>query len=317
MLTENINLEVNRIKQNISDSYSELSILGATIPEIKSADNLATCASTLQTSHMITQNGDNLVTNYGTNINHDGKNTIKSLALSQCPGYLNFLVADDGNNTVKFSLDDLKTWINTPTPAATTLHQYDRVDDKATVAGFWTDGNGQRYAVCVVDAAYRRNSQLWSSGGDTPLPNYSSSSEALAAGESGTYNTDTILNNYEARLYPAFNLARNACTVTVDIQTFTSCLPNASELQMIWNDRDILDACDPTLSSYPYNSLSTWNFRDSSNSACWSSNEYSAGNAWSLGSSGLLVDNIKRSYRCGILPIIEIPVDENGTVITN
>lgn len=116
MSTENIDLEVNRIKQNLSDSYSELSALGATIPVIKSVDNLATCVSTLQTSHIITQNGDNLITNYGTNINHDGKNTIKSLALSQRPGYLNFLVADDDNSTVKFSLEDLKIWINTPTP---------------------------------------------------------------------------------------------------------------------------------------------------------------------------------------------------------
>ena len=49
-----------------------------------------------------------------------------------------------------------------PTPGGTILHQYDRVDGKATVAGFWTDGNGQRYAVCVVDAQYRSGNQSWS-----------------------------------------------------------------------------------------------------------------------------------------------------------
>lgn len=201
-----------------------------------------------------------------------------------------------------------------PTPGGTILHQYDRVDNKATVAGFWTDGNGQRYAVCVVDAQYRSWGQMWSeSDEDTLLPNYSSSSEALASGESGTYNTDTILNNYTATDYEAFNVARNACTVTVDNKTFTSCLPNLKELDMLYQDRNTLDTYDPTLSSYSQNSLSSWNIGGNSYYICWSSTEAKLNAGWSLESGSL--KKYTKYYAFGVIPVIEIPVDENGRVM--
>lgn len=46
-----------------------------------------------------------------------------------------------------------------PAPDDTVLHLYDRVDEKSTVAGFGSDGNEQRYAVCVADDAYRTGGQ--------------------------------------------------------------------------------------------------------------------------------------------------------------
>lgn len=199
--------------------------------------------------------------------------------------------------------------------SATVLHLYDRVDGKATVAGFWTDGNGQRYAVVVADAQYRSGHQLWSTVQvDTLLPNYIYAADVLAAGESGTWNTDTILNNYTATDYPAFNIARNACTVSVDNKTFESCLPNVAELLMIWLDRAALDTYDTTLTDYPNNSLSSWNIGGDSSSRCWASNEYSSGYAWEYRGKGETGDNQKYRWYWGILPIIEIPVDENGEV---
>ena len=224
--------------------------------------------------------------------------------------------------TVSIPAHDAYTYNNgiwTQISLSTTLHQYDRVDGKATVAGFWTDGNGQRYAVCVVDAQYRTGGQLWSTVSvDTPLPNYTSDSAALAAGESGTWSTDTILNNYTHTDYPAFNVARNACTVSVDNQTFETCLPNAAELQMVWNDRVILDTYDTTLTDYPNNSLSTWDIGGGiSNSRCWISVEYNSTYSYYLLSDGSLGGNFKVTYHCGIIPVIEIPVDENGTVMAS
>lgn len=208
-----------------------------------------------------------------------------------------------------------------PTTGGTTLHQYDRVNGKATVAGFWTDGNGQRYAVCVVDAAYRSGSVMaWGAyGTDTMLPSYTSSSAALAAGESGTYNTDIILNNYTSTDYPAFNFAKNACTVTLDNQNFESCLPNLVELKMLYDDRTTLDTYDPTLSSYSSRSLTEFSFGGwESTKGAWSSNEYSNYWSWLIYSNGNLgSDNKHNSSFFGVCPIIEIPVDENGTVITN
>ena len=51
----------------------------------------------------------------------------------------------------------------------------------------------QRYAVFVLDAYYRRASTRWSANGtDTPLPNYTSIDNVLAAKESATYNTQLI-----------------------------------------------------------------------------------------------------------------------------
>ena len=199
--------------------------------------------------------------------------------------------------------------------SATVLHLYDRVDNKATVAGFWTGGGGQRYAVCVVDAAYRVSRQLWSNQAvDTELPNYTSESAALAAGESATYNTNVILNTYIPSNYPAFNAARNACTVMINDKTLKSCLPNAAELQMIWNDKATLDTYDTTLTEYPDNSLTRWTIGGNSNFYnCWSSTENSASGGWYLSSSGSWGLG-SSSSQCGVIPIIEIKVDENGEV---
>ena len=198
---------------------------------------------------------------------------------------------------------------------ATVLHLYDRVDGKGTVVGFWTDGNGTKYAVVVADAQYRSGGQKWNNknGTNTPLPNYDSSSAALAAGESGTYNTDTVLNTYTATDYPAFNKARNATTVMIDDKTFVSCLPNVFELQMIWNDRSTIDTYDTTLTEYPSNDLTTWNIGGNSYNYCWSSNEKNANYAWYVNSSNT-VGNYLRDRTYGIIPIFEIPVDENGEV---
>lgn len=278
----------------------KLRIGGGTIPEA---------------NNFVTQSGDIIVTSAGTPLALDG---ISSLTTAPSITDTQLTFADDGQDTVSFSMQQLKDYVS-PAPAATTLHQYDRVDGKATVAGFWTDGNGQRYAVCVADAAYRSGSQHWSnSDGDIPLlPNYATSSAALAAGESGTWNTDTILDNYTASSFPAFNAARNACTVIVGEQSFESCLPNAAELQMIWNDRTTLDTYDTTLTEYPGNSLMTWNIGGNSNSRCWTSVEMFSDNAWDLKSSGDWINSKKYTFYFGVIPIFEIPVDENGTVITN
>lgn len=310
-----IETEINRIKQNIANCYTTLTAKGATIPAIENVANLAACIRTIPATvadNFVTQSGDTIVTSAGTPLAIDG---ISSLTAAPSITDTQLTFADDGNSTVSFSMQQLKDYVS-PAPSGTTLHQYDRVDGKATVAGFWTDGDGQRYAVCVVDAQYRSGHQTWSeSEDDSLLPNYPSSSEALAAGESGTWNTDTILNNYTATDYDAFNVARNACTVTVDNKNFESCLPNAAELQMIWNDRATLDTYDTTLTEYPSNDLTTWNIGGNSYYICWSSNKPKWDLGWCLESGSLGKQAKYDSF--GVIPIIEIPVDENGTVITN
>lgn len=267
-----------------------------------------------EANNFITQSGDTIVTSAGTPLALDG---ISSLTTAPSITDTQLTFADDGNSTVSFSMQQLKDYVN-PVPTGTTLHQYDRVDNKATVAGFWTDGNGQRYAVCVVDAAYRTGRLLWSNSAvDTPLPNYGSSSAALAATESATFNMNTIRHNYDLSTYSSFNSTYSK-TITLDGVAYNGLLPNAAELQMIYNDRATLDTYDTTLTEYPNNSLTAWDIGSNSSSACWSSIESGSRGAWSLDSSGSWTASYKNNYYYyGVIPIIEIPVDENGTVITN
>jgi hypothetical protein len=199
---------------------------------------------------------------------------------------------------------------SSPSPSKP-LEQWDRVDGKATVAGFWTDKNGQRYAVVVADAAYRTGDQQWSNKKvNTPLPNYTRAAVS-AVGESATFNMDTIRGKYDLTTYPAFNSAYSN-TITFEGVTYNGLLPNASELQMIHDNREYLDTLDTSLVDYPDNSLTTWNIGGNSSSRCWSSNEYTSDDAWYIASGTL--QSVKNN-RLGVIPIFEIPVDENGRVM--
>lgn len=314
-----IETEINRIKQNIANCYTTLTAKGATIPAVENVDNLAACIRTIPTTatdNFATQSGDTIVTSAGTPLAIDG---ISSLTTAPSITDAQLTFADDGNSTVSFSMQQLKDYVS-PAPAATVLHWLDRVDNKATVATFWRDGNGQLYVVCVVDAAYRTGHQLWSSGSQSSEIYYQNDTEALAAGKTATYIDNLMLNKYNATDIPAFNVAHNACTVTVDNKTFRSCLPNVRELQLIYAYRERLDPLDPTLENYPNNSLTTWNIGGNSNSGCWSSTEKDEGHPYyywknSSGSSIMSEAWGYLNYK-GIIPVIEIPVDENGTVIT-
>ena len=152
-----------------------------------------------------------------------------------------------------------------PTPSIpTTLGS--RIDNKATVVGVLQDHEGNDYVLAVVDAAYRSGEAMaWGTNGvDTPLPNDDDSTKALADHHTGKYNTDLILSTYTATDYPAFNFARNACTVSIGGNTYYSVLPSARELKLLWDNKDILDQYDPTLNEYPDRSISDFSCGTSS-----------------------------------------------------
>ena len=135
----------------------------------------------------------------------------------------------------------------------------DRIGGCATFYTYFDSINpdtqaSQKYAVFVLDAAYRRASVQWGpSGTDTPLPNYSGSESALAAKESATYNTDVIFNNYtpSSSYFQAFYYARNpggqSLIINVDGTNYTPQLPTIYELNVMYPYRTQLDALDPTL----------------------------------------------------------------------
>ena len=190
--------------------------------------------------------------------------------------------------------------------ASSGLSLWDRVDNKATVVGFFTDGNGTTYAVCVADAQYRTSSLQWSTiNEETLLPNYGSKESAYAATESATYNVDTINMNYGLLNYPAFEACHNQ-TLTYNGTTYYGALPNCAELQMIKDVSNNLDSLDPTVSSYPSMNLTNWRF--DGNNCAWASTEVNRNYAWRLDyGDGCYAHPKDQSYFCAI-PIFEIPV---------
>ena len=183
-----------------------------------------------------------------------------------------------------------------------------RIDNKASVVGVLQDHEGNDYVLAVVDAAYRSGSVMgWGQFGvDTPLQNNADSTAALADHHTGKYNTDLILNTYTATDYPAFNIARNACTVTIGNNTYYSVLPNENELQLLYNNKDVLDQYDPTASTYTDRTMSEFKF---GGYGSWSSTESYSNRAWFIDNNGYMDTSIKNdpgSY--SVCPVICIPL---------
>lgn len=213
-------------------------------------------------------------------------------------------------------------WIGTATQ--TTLHKYDRVDNKATVVDFFTDSNDQRYALCVVDAAYRSTKGYsYSVDSYTPssLVGLTDYNAALSDTNSGSWYMNIFdeeeASGYPMANFPAFKFAKNACLVTVDGNTYTGVVPTVNELLAIREDKATLDTYDPTLSDYASNSLSNWSFGSSKGyvRTCMLTGDKS-------GSIVLSIDSYQDQYSItsdatGVCPVIEIPVDANGTVISD
>lgn len=195
----------------------------------------------------------------------------------------------------------------TPIPSIpTTLGE--RIDNKATVVSILQDHEGNDYVLAVVDAAYRSSEAMaWSqSTVDTPLQNNADSKSALADHHTSKYNTDLILSTYAAVNYPAFNFAKNACSVTIGNNTYYSVLPNLIELQILYNNKDVLDQYDPTASTYTGRTISEFTFGAYGS---WSSTEGNSTSAWSIVNNGNILNYRKSNVvSYGVCPVICIPL---------
>ena len=202
--------------------------------------------------------------------------------------------------------------IDTPTADPATLKFGDRIDNKATVVGQYSSNDGKKYAFAVLDAYYRGTDIAWSTGLygiDSGLPNYSSAPTEQNK-ESATYNTDYILNNYSDKNIESFSFCRNVGNLTFNDKTYNCQLPNAYELQQIFNMKTELDALDPTAEANSTKKLSNWGF-GSQYTWVWSSNAYNDNTTWFLKSDGSWDVNPKDAADTGVVPIIEIPISNN------
>ena len=196
---------------------------------------------------------------------------------------------------------------DTPTIDPSTLKFGDRIDNKATVVGTYDSNDGKKYAFAVLDSTYYGKT-AWSSGlngTDTGLPNYSPEPNDEQNKESATYNTDYIINNYSDKAIEAFTFVRNAGNLTFNGKKYKCQLPNAYELQQIYNNRAKLYELDPTASSNTAYNLKDWWFGDESVANVWSSNEFDSGTAWLMDLDGAWLA-IDRSEISGVVPILEI-----------
>lgn len=182
----------------------------------------------------------------------------------------------------------------------------DRIGGMATVVGEYSSNDGKKYAFAVLDAQYRGTNIKWSTGLngiDTGLPNYSSEPTEQNK-ESATYNTDYIINNYSDKAIEAFTFCRNVGSILIGEKQLNPQLPNAYELQQIFNMKTELDALDPTAETNSTKKLSNWGF-DSEYPGVWSSNEYGSNSSWALRSDGSRNGYTKHTPY-GVVPILEI-----------
>jgi len=202
------------------------------------------------------------------------------------------------------SSGNVLTIINAPT---NTLEIWERVDNKATVVGFFVDGTGTKYAICVLDAQYRAGNLRWGPAyAENILPKYNSNEAALNAKDSATWNMDQIINNYILSNYPSFQYCHQQTLVYNNI-TYYGLLPNFYELSLIYNNKAKLDNIDITISEYSSKSLSNWNLGGSTTpSTIWSSTAYS-NEIWTINKNGGDF-TLNTANSTGVVPIFEIPV---------
>lgn len=299
--------EIQRIQTNIANAYDAAEAKGATMPVTENSSNLATTIASISgggdtitatnTTGATVNEGDKVYIAANTNLKLINYGAFTSLGYT---GIASETIANNASGIVAAYIQ----------PPHSGLDQWDRVDNKATVVGFFTDGSGTKYAVCVADAQYRNVAAWWNQYVlSTDLPKYTSETDAKNATESSTFSMDYIRTNYNLSDFPAFD---HAYSQTLEYQgvTYHGLIPNISELQMIYTNRELLDTLDVTLANYPLYDLVTWNFNnntgDGKNKA-WSATLYDNERAWSIKNDG--GSEVSFFYmEENIIPIFEIPI---------
>ena len=200
----------------------------------------------------------------------------------------------------------------TSTNDPSTLKFGDRIDNKATVVGTFESSDLGTVVFAVLDAQYRGNDIQWSIYYTNILTNYSSVPIKQNI-YSSTHNTNICMNADDGTgsNYPAFKFARNITTLNFNKETYIPQLPNAYELQSIYDKKDELDELDPTKNDYSSYALNNWGFygnvTGNFNNGVYSSNMKDMYGAWILLNNGNWYSS---KMEGGVIPIIEIPIQK-------
>ena len=178
-------------------------------------------------------------------------------------------------------------------------------DDNGTEIGThfmnFVDGNGNKYKVIVLDAKYRGgDSKMWLNFTEAPtdMPIYDSLPSAVAATETATNNTQTILDYCTAagRTSSACSQCRSK-SFTIGGTTYYGQLPNITQMLYIILQYYNLDSLDPTSSSHPKVNFNT-------SHTFWSSSQASTTNGW-ITRSG--ITSFSKAQSGAVSPVLEIP----------
>lgn len=184
-------------------------------------------------------------------------------------------------------------------------------DDTNTEIGTYfcnfTDGNGNKYKVILLDAQYRNSSGSWCSDTSTVtnMPMYSNlkSSNVWEAKETATQNTQLILDYCSSGGYTSTACSHcRSQSFTIGGVTYYGQLPNMQEVLHILMNYSSFDSMDTSASSYSSLALSTGIFARS----IWSSNQYGSSYGWYSSTSGStgLITKTSNNFVC---PVLEIP----------
>lgn len=188
-----------------------------------------------------------------------------------------------------------------------------RLQNKATAVGILSDQNNNQYVLAVVDAVYRSDTgYTWGPRGeDSSIDDYAADNyDGIVADTcSGEYNTHLMETDHNLTYAPAFEFARNACTLSLNNKIYHSCLPTIRELEMIRAVKEDLDTYDPTLTSYPDRSLTL--FTCGGTNGVWASNEINTTGAWADSANGIYgLFGRDKSSPWGVIPVFCIPVSD-------
>lgn len=207
---------------------------------------------------------------------------------------------------------NLATCINSITSGGGSEFQLIRFkDDTNTEIGThymnFTDGNGNKYKVILLDAQYRKASTQWCSDRNTVtnMPIYNSGYNLWwydNAMETATQNTQLILDYCSAGNFTSTSCSHcRSQSFTIDGTTYYGQLPNMREVFDMWRHRVQIEQMDTSASSH-----SSTNFSSARN--IWSSSQYFSSSGWYLGNNGYVANNSKTTNYFAY-PVLEIPLN--------
>lgn len=174
-------------------------------------------------------------------------------------------------------------------------------EEIGTVVGFFTKNNVE-YAVVCLDAVFRQSGVFGSSGAEIPnLPIYNNiySSNIWGATETGTENTEIIINNYNSQILNDIYLYR---TIHIGTVEYHGVLPNIQEAVMIAKYYAQIENKDTSSGGVRFNEAKT----------LWTSNQLSYSTTytmWTITDKGYANGNLRKNQNPGAVfcPVLEIP----------